>query len=551
MSSSSSSDFDIRPIKVIIKKKKKIVIKDEIGTEKESKYCNVEGCKEKKHGKFDECKDHFMGRHRKETKFKWSPPEVGYKTIIDILKCYPHVYSTDQVKVKHINNSSGSKIPITCLKCNYLWEVPITNLINAGNGCINCADRVRWNLDKFKKKMSERKEIDISKVNEKDIKSYLSHVPLSCKVCYYEWNPTISGVVTGGYGCPSCSGQAPISLKMFQKRMSYHKNIDITNVEEKHIAGIKSYVPVSCKICFHKWSPSITSLINNMSGCPKCAGILPWTLELFIERMSGKKEINISKVEEKHIKGKDEYVPVSCYKCQHEWFPSIASLVNRKSGCPKCAGTLPWTLERFIREMENKEDFDITKVKEKHINGYESHLPIKCKKCNWNWEPSIDSLINGKHGCPRCRNSKGIKCLEEYLKNLNIIYKLEKTFKDLLDNGKLRIDIYISEIEGINYPICIEFDGNFPGSHFSYQTDIEKARHISTVKRDKIKDNYAMNNKMHMIRIPYTCFPKNSEKKLKETLEEALEILKTKKKPYLCLMDEELYRRRDENLLEE
>lgn len=419
MSSSSTSEFDDRPVKVKIKKKKKVVIREEIEPNKDNRYCNVENCKEKKHGKFDECKEHFLERHKEGNKFRWSPAEVGYKTVINTLKCYPHIYKTEKIRIDQITTGSYSKIEVICSVCSYSWFVAICNLF-------------------------------------------------------------------GG-----------------------------------------------------------------VSGCPDCAGLAPWTLERLLKRMSNRKDLDLNKIKEHHIKTNSSHLPVSCRNCDYAWNPILSDLVNKNYGCPDCGGKLRWTLERFQKKMLNRKEINISLVKEDHIKSENGYVPVSCLKCGHKWKPSIKGLISMKTGCPKCKNSKGIRCLEEHLNFLNIGFEIEKKFKNLHLEDKLRVDIYIPKMEGIKYPIFLEFDGDFPGSHFSYRNDREKERHILTVKRDKIKDNYAMNNKMHMIRIPYTCFPKNSEEKLKETLEEALGILKTKKKPYLCLMDEDLYRRRDENLSKE
>ena len=550
MSSSSSSEFDDRPIKVIIKKKKKVVIREEIEPNKDNRYCNVENCKEKKHGRFDECKDHFMKRHRKGSNFKWSPPEVGYKTIMDILECYPHVYSFDQIKISHIDDNSRSKIPISCMKCGYKWEPTISKIINGGTGCPDCLGTIRWNLERFQQRIYNiNVNIDISRVKAEDIINHKSQILVSCVICNYIWETSINSLVCGS-GCRKCSGKLPWSLARFKEAMINRTEININRVTEEHIKNGESKIPLSCNICNYEWSPILSIFIDKKSRCPSCIGNVQYNLERFTAKMVNRPEINISGVKEEHIRGSKIKIPISCNICYYEWESNIYNMISGKTGCPKCSGNARYNLAMFLDKIKDRNDIDVSEVKEKHIKNNSSRIPITCKKCNFKWTPQIACLVTGT-GCPKCKNSKGIRCLEEHLNFLNIGFEIEKKFKNLHLEDKLRVDIYIPKMEGIKYPIFLEFDGDFPGSHFSYRNDREKARHVLTVKRDKIKDKYAMNNKMHVIRIPYTCFPKNSEEKLKETLEEALEILKTKKKPYLCLMDEELYRRRDENLLEE
>lgn len=604
-----------KPLIIKERSKVRIVVVNSKPTpvKKSSTICTIETCSQKKNGKFDECKVHFIEKHRKGDRFKWSPCISGYETIINILKCYPEVYCTDAIKIKHIQNGAHSKVPLSCPLCEYEWEPVIHDLIGRGSGCPDCAGNIPWTLERFQKRMSERTkiniasvtedhikgseshvpvscmecgyewkprindlinsksgcpdcagnvswtlerfqdrmtsrvEIDISKVTKKHIKGCESHVPISCVECGYEWRPRINGLINGKTGCPDCKGKAKWTLERFQDRMSDRTTIDISKVEEKHINGKESYVAVSCKECNHEWKASVGSLINGGTGCRKCFGTLPWTLKLFQERMSSRKEISISEVTEKHINNGKSRIPISCVECGYHWKTVIGWLVSG-NGCPECAGHIPWTIERFQKKMSSRQEIDISNVTEEQINGEHSHISVSCIKCKHEWSPSINNLIRGS-GCPKCKSSKGVKAITTYLNNLKVEYKEEKKFEGLVYKGKLRIDVYVPHFTGIKYPICIEYDGNYAGSHFSYDNEVEKENFLLTVKRDKIKDSFCLKNKMHIIRIPYTCFPKNSEQIMHNNLDIILEELKSKKKPFLYLLDEDLYKKRDSKLI--
>lgn len=65
---------------------------------------------------------------------------------------------------------------------------------------------------------------------------------------------------------------------------------------------------------------------------------------------------------------------------------------------------IKWTLTRFRSEAQrihgNKYNYD--KITESHIKNKDSKVPIKCNKCNHEWNPSIHSHIKNKNGCPKC-----------------------------------------------------------------------------------------------------------------------------------------------------
>ena len=317
------------------------------------KVCLKDKCKEKTFGIFIFCKTHakeLLKSLYKKYK-KWSPSNVGY---INIKKINNYVnVIMENIEEKHISKGNNSKVPIICVMCKYIWSPIIKNIINNGYGCPECAGNVPYTLQRFNDRINDNKEMrekfDISKVEEKHIsKGVYSKVPIKCMMCKYNWSPVINSVINGGHGCPECAGNVPWTLQRFNDRINDNKEMrekfDISKVEEKHISkGNNSKVPIKCMKCEYNWSPTIDSVIRGR-GCPECAGKVPWTLQRFKDRINDNKEMrekfDISNVEEKHISnGAKSKVPIKCRKCKYIWSPTIDSVINNKSGCPKCSGS--------------------------------------------------------------------------------------------------------------------------------------------------------------------------------------------------------------------
>lgn len=130
----------------------------------------------------------------------------------------------------------------------------------------------------------------------------------------------------------------------------------------------------------------------------------------------------------------------------------------------------------------------------------------KMRKANMN----RDNII----GCPYCFDtkkfifSKGEKAVEKTLDELNITYIPQYTFDDCRDKNMLPFDYYLPFLNK-----CIEYDGEhhyFPVNFCGISDEEALIRHLSTVKHDKIKDDYCRNNKIELLRIPYYNF-KNIE----------------------------------------
>ena len=130
--------------------------------------------------------------------------------------------------------------------------------------------------------------------------------------------------------------------------------------------------------------------------------------------------------------------------------------------------------------------------------------------------------------------------------NKKVKCKPEKTFPFLKSIGYLRVDIYVLKYPGIKYPLCIEYDGNYPGTHFNnYRNEQEKQSHLQCVMRDAIKDTKIIANNMHLIRIPYTAFKRYDQSEMNEALYQSLSYLETCKIPTLYRVHPDTYLLRD------
>lgn len=391
--------------------------------------------------------------------------------------------------------------------------------------------------------------IDSTQIEEKHIdRGAKSLIPLRCKLCLYEWSPTISGIINNGNRCKSCIGNLSWNLEKLIEKASNRPNLDFSNVTEKHVKTRNSIIPMKCKKCLYEWKTSVSSIING-AGCPDCVGLAKYNLARFRNKMSNRTDIDISFVSEKDIVNNKSKVPVGCLNCGYKWKPKINNLVSGDK-CPECSGNSPYTLEKLLNKLKDRTDLDTTSIEEKHIINNLSRVPVKCKICSYEWTSSITSLIYAGSGCIKCKISIVVRVLSEFLKKINIPHELEKNLPGMVYKSKLKIDIYIPKMSDGSLPIAVEYDGNFPGSHFSYRNKEEENRHIKTVKRDRIKDNYCLDNGIHVFRIPYSLYEANDPESLKSYFRKGLDFLSLNKEPIVYLADTEPYILRDKKLKE-
>lgn len=87
--------------------------------------------------------------------------------------------------------------------------------------------------------------------------------------------------------------------------------------------------------------------------------------------------------------------------------------------------------------------------------------------------------------------------IERILNEYGLNYEKEKTFNDLKMKRMLRYDYYVDSLNCL-----IEFDGEQHYYEIDYFKDSKDA-HLKRYASDKMKSDYAFNNKINLIRIPY------------------------------------------------
>lgn len=105
--------------------------------------------------------------------------------------------------------------------------------------------------------------------------------------------------------------------------------------------------------------------------------------------------------------------------------------------------------------------------------------------------------------CGCLKSSYGEMVIENILKENNILYKKEYEFENLLSENKIPLRFDFAILNNFNQVIrIIEYDGE---QHYLTKTNnfwkndsLEKRQ-----QRDKIKNEYCLNNNIKLVRIPY------------------------------------------------
>lgn len=260
---------------------------------------------------------------------------------------------------------------------------------------------------------------------------------------------------------------------------------------------IKNTISVSIICSEHGIFKQLPKNHINGSGCPICAKKISKPRITYTELVERFEKIHnnifdYSLVEETYTT-MDKKVSIIC--SEHGIFEQLPS--NHLAGkiCAKCKGRNK-TSEDYINIVKNIHNNKYTYVDTIYINR-STKIKIGCSE-HGTFEQTAENHIRGT-GCPRCKSSKGELEIIKYLDQYNITYTKEKCFENCIspNNNMLKFDFYLPY-----HNLCIEYDGI---QHFC---PIGIFGGINGYKKvliyDNIKNIFCLDNKITLLRIPYT-----------------------------------------------
>ena len=275
-------------------------------------------------------------------------------------------------------------------------------------------------------------------------------------------------------------------------------------------------VKIICKI--HGVFEQKPQIHRRGGGCPKCANYEK-SINLLTDFSKIKKQCvlkhgnNYKYFEESYV---NKNTPMKILCPIHGIFWQKPETHINGSNCPKCSYII-----QAKKTMDTTEKV-VTDFKKVHGDRYDysnmnykntmTKIKIICK-IHGVFEQKPNSHKAGG-GCPKCFQSLGENKIELFLKDKNILYKNQYSFKDCFNKNtlkKFKFDFYLPDLN-----ILIEYDGK---QHF--ESIDHFGGELAFLKRktfDQIKTDFAKTENIRLIRIPYTDFNKIEEILKKELL---------------------------------
>lgn len=395
----------------------------------------------------------------------------------------------DYSKVDYLN--MVTPVTIHCNKHNLdFTQIPRQHLVHPG--CPKCySENFSSNTEEF---IERAKRVHGDRYDYSKVKYERSDTPVTiiCKVHgEFEQRPNNH---LKGQNCPYCVGAKTVNTEtrphnpaLAEKIMNFIKNEfpnEADNISVKYCVIGDSPATLHCKV--HGdfiINPHTLFRKRTVGVCKKCSRNNDKYKLAFIEKS---KKIHGDTIDYSKLDMTDKKVKLRC-KIHDEWFEQDKRNHLMYSGCKKCIlEKASLTQDEFIAKSKDMhgDKYDYSKVN--YINN-RTPVTIICPE-HGEFKQLPYEHTRGK-GCNTCACSYGHKKADLFLNSLGINYEKEFRFKEYL----YRYDFYIPDVK-----LLIEIDGDLHRADGYTPSALEKRKAL-----DKFKDDLAVANNMHLIRVDY------------------------------------------------
>jgi len=182
----------------------------------------------------------------------------------------------------------------------------------------------------------------------------------------------------------------------------------------------------------------------------------------------------------------------------------------KPSGCPRCGREEVIKRNKknskltpdFIKEANEVHDFKYSYANAHYIHS-QVNLQIDCEIHGIFWQRPSNHLRGT--GCPKCKNSKGETKIAKALSKTGVYYVKEHMFDDCVNaaGNCLPFDFYIA-----SKSLLIEYDGEQHFKRVKFHANMSEQTidemFEKTQIHDEIKNKYAFQKRIRLVRIPYT-----------------------------------------------
>ena len=386
---------------------------------------------------------------------------------------------------------------IYCILHGFRSQTPYNHL-RYTIGCSKCSGTERRTIEEVRNYLHS---VDIELLSE-TYENSNTYIHVKCKICEHKWPAKYTNLKNHSTGCPNCAGNMKYTTEEVR---DYLDSVDIELLSEIY-ENSRAYIHVKCKICGYDWNPKFSSIKNQSTGCPSCAGNIKYTIEEVRDYLDSVDIELLSEIYENN----HSYIHVKCKICEHEWPVTFGSIKCSLSGCPSCAGNIKYTIEEVKDYLDS---VDIELLDDVYVNT-DNYIAVECKICNNKWKSTFYRIKNLNSGCKICRGnlSKSESNIFNYLNDKKMQFIHQKRYNECKNILPLPFDFYLCNIN-----LLLETDGPQHCQLTKFNDTKEKLE--NQFKKDMIKNLFTFNNNISFTRFSHKCKFECIQKIISECIE--------------------------------
>ena len=163
----------------------------------------------------------------------------------------------------------SSKVVCRCVHDGFEWSVTINNLIWNNSGCPQCGGTSKKTPEYYIKRINQKPNVIFIQWDG-EFKNNNSKAICRCEIDGYEWSARANDLVNRGDGCPQCNGVRRWTACERVKQINEIQNITFVRWDTA-FKNKRSKAVCRCDVDGYEWPASVDSILNNGSGCPRCA----------------------------------------------------------------------------------------------------------------------------------------------------------------------------------------------------------------------------------------------------------------------------------------
>jgi hypothetical protein len=137
-------------------------------------------------------------------------------------------------------------------------------------------------------------------------------------------------------------------------------------------------------------------------NCKTCS-LKKWTNETIDDHLSHR---SINRIQDVSNISQPSITPIefSCECCNYTWKATLDNVIHKQSGCPQCAGNLPYTVSSLQTRLNNRTDLSVKNITTQRYK----YGTFNCTQCGKDWNAIIHNVIKFNYGCPFCNANMSI-----------------------------------------------------------------------------------------------------------------------------------------------